>query len=214
MPSWSIPTQSSLADAVRAGLPDRRRGALWRVWPAAWRSFSGRRARPGCWSLRSAMARAEWLRGHLFTGFPWNLPAYGWGASLALLQSACADGGLWACLSSQFCWARRWRSYSPGAGAPQLPLALIFAALWSYGVYRLANTPMQRCAGCISCAWCSPIFRRRKNTCRRLIAAQLAAADGSQRYSPASPHIIIWPEAATGFPVRALVRRRWTRSAF
>src|SRR6202012_3142320 len=24
----------------------------------------------------------EWLRGHFFTGFPWNLQAYGWAASL------------------------------------------------------------------------------------------------------------------------------------
>ena len=32
------------------------------------------------------MACGEWLRGHLFTGFPWNLPAYGWGASLSILQ--------------------------------------------------------------------------------------------------------------------------------
>ena len=38
------------------------------------------------------MAGAEWLRGHLFTGFPWNLSAYGWGASLELLQSASLMG--------------------------------------------------------------------------------------------------------------------------
>ena len=32
-------------------------------------------------------AAGEWLRGHLFTGFPWNLPAYGWGASLAFCKA-------------------------------------------------------------------------------------------------------------------------------
>jgi len=32
------------------------------------------------------------LRGHIFTGFPWNLPGYGWGASTSLLQSVSVFG--------------------------------------------------------------------------------------------------------------------------
>jgi apolipoprotein N-acyltransferase len=93
-----------------------------------------------------AMASAEWLRGHLFTGFPWNLSAYGWGASLALLQSAALMGSyglsfltilLGASLWEPFC--RRWRI--------PLQMALLFFALWSYGVYRLGTTPRRDVAG-------------------------------------------------------------------
>lgn len=35
---------------------------------------------------------AEWLRGHLFTGFPWNLTGYVWGFSDAMMQPAAIFG--------------------------------------------------------------------------------------------------------------------------
>lgn len=43
-------------------------------------------ARP--FALALAWALADWLRGHLATGFPWNLAGYAWGESLLLSQSA------------------------------------------------------------------------------------------------------------------------------
>lgn len=39
-----------------------------------------------------AWAGIEWLRGHLFTGFPWNLPGYAWHWDLAVLQAASVAG--------------------------------------------------------------------------------------------------------------------------
>ena len=42
--------------------------------------------------LAVTVAASEWLRGHVLTGFPWNLSGYGWGASLAMLQSASLMG--------------------------------------------------------------------------------------------------------------------------
>ncbi len=151
-----------------------------------------------CW------AGAEWLRGHLFTGFPWNLSAYGWGASLALLQSASLMGAyglsfltilLGAALAEPF--ARRWRT-------PAL-VVLIFAALWSYGVYRLANTPMRDMPG-VSLRLVQPDIPQAEKYVSRLMPRnwqrlmELSA-------SPGKPSIIIWPEAATGYRDRALVRR-------
>ena len=44
--------------------------------------------------LAAAWTVAAWLSGHLFTGFPWNLPAYVWSLNLPMMQSV-AWWGAW-----------------------------------------------------------------------------------------------------------------------
>jgi apolipoprotein N-acyltransferase len=144
------------------------------------------------------MAGTEWLRGHLFTGFPWNLTAYGWGESLAILQSASLMGAyglsfltvlLGASLAEIFCG--RWRATAA--------MALVFAALWSYGVYRLATTPMSDVPG-VSVRLVQPDIPQAEKYVRRLMLRNWQRLiDLSAR--PGQPSIIVWPEAATGFAV-------------
>jgi apolipoprotein N-acyltransferase len=147
------------------------------------------------------MACAEWLRGHLFTGFPWNLSGYGWGASLALLQSASLMGAyglsfltiLLGASLAEFALAR-WRT-------PVL-VAALFAALWSYGVYRLADTPVKDVAG-VTVRLVQPDIPQAEKYVRRLMLRNwerlwsLSIAPGSGKL----PTHIVWPEAATGFAV-------------
>ena len=99
-------------------------------------------------ALAAALTVTEWLRGHVFTGFPWNAWGYALTEPLALAQSA-ALVGLWgltflaivvfaspAALIDDRSVTRR----------PWLALALslvLLAAMGGYGTIRLASEPTQ-----------------------------------------------------------------------
>ena len=81
--AWQIPFVAVLFPgwlAVYLAVGCGVASALWQ--PGAARIFI----------FSAAYGAAEWVRGHFLTGFPWNLPAYGWGASLGVLQSAALIG--------------------------------------------------------------------------------------------------------------------------
>jgi apolipoprotein N-acyltransferase len=99
-------------------------------------------------ALAVALTATEWLRGHLFTGFPWNTFGYAFTAPLALAQSA-SMVGIWGLtfIAIAVCAApaaliddrgetrRRW-----------LPLVLglaVLACLGGWGALRLHHTPTQ-----------------------------------------------------------------------
>jgi apolipoprotein N-acyltransferase len=146
------------------------------------------------------MAAAEWLRGHLFTGFPWNLSAYGWGASLAVLQSASLIGAyglsfltilFGAALADLF--SARWRM--PAA------LLLLFAALWSFGTYRLAAAPPRDVPGVLVRLVQPAIPQAEKYVRPLLLRNWQRLMTLSVQPAQSMPTHIVWPEAATGFPV-------------
>ncbi len=144
------------------------------------------------------LAASEWLRGHIFTGFPWNLSAYGWGASLALLQSAGLVGAYGLSLltilfgaSLAELAARRW----------QLPAAmlLLFAALWGFGAWRLSAAPIENVPG-VSIRLAQPNIPQAEKYVRRLILRNWQRLI-TLSTRPGQVTHIVWPEAATGFPV-------------
>ncbi|MEO8301125.1 MAG: apolipoprotein N-acyltransferase [Rhizomicrobium sp.] len=148
-------------------------------------------------------AVSEWLRGHLFTGFPWNLSGYSWGASLAILQAASLMGAyglsfltilLGASLSELF--SHRWR-------LPAAMLAL-FAVLWGYGAQRLSTTPMRDVPG-VSLRLVQPNIPQAEKYVRALVPRNWRRLMELSIQPPAAhqkiPTHIVWPEAATGFPL-------------
>jgi apolipoprotein N-acyltransferase len=97
-------------------------------------------------ALGAALTAAEWLRGHVLTGFPWNAFGYALTSPLVLAQSA-ALIGIWGLT---FVAVVIFASPAPLADdrgesrLPWLPLALgivVVAGMATFGAIRLARTP-------------------------------------------------------------------------
>jgi len=142
---------------------------------------------------------AEWLRGHLLTGFPWNLPAYGWGASLSILQCMSVFGAYGLSFLTVLLGASLAGLARPnGWKAPAVMLAL-FTALWAGGAMRLAANPTQSVANVRLRIVQPDIPQREKDRSeyfsrnwQRLLDLSAAPVNPVE----GNPTHIIWPEAA------------------
>jgi apolipoprotein N-acyltransferase len=157
----------------------------------------------------------EWLRGHILTGFPWDLPGETWRAGSPMSQGAALVGayGLsWitiAAAATPATLVERWRgpvSIALAAGA--------LAGLFAFGATRLANAPGP--------APGAPIIR--------VVQADVPQAS---KYDPAlfnsivtrylvltrrpgarTPAIVVWPEGAIPDAMEDyLAPQTWTREA-
>jgi apolipoprotein N-acyltransferase len=122
-------------------------GLFWGSAMAAYRAI-----RPRGWSrilvFASLFTVAEWLRGHVLTGFPWNLPGETWPAGDAVSQAAAlvgAYGLTWLTVAGAAAFApllahagdlrAAWRHWAPPAAVALLGLG----AVWTWGSLRLAH---------------------------------------------------------------------------
>ncbi len=151
--------------------------------------------------LSVGYAAAEWLRGHVLTGFPWNLPAYGWGASLAVMQAAALVGAYGlsfltillgvslAELTNGKGARRRWR-------LPAI-MTLVFAGLWGWGALQLAQ-PSASVPG-VALRLVQPDVPQKEMRSRYINRNWQRLLSLSR--GPGNPTHIIWPEAAADFPL-------------
>ncbi|MSO75450.1 MAG: apolipoprotein N-acyltransferase [Alphaproteobacteria bacterium] len=155
----------------------------------------------------------EWLRGHVLTGFPWNLAGHVWAFSDAMLQGVALVGiyglGLFtvALAASPAALAGAPASAGRSVGAAAIwPVALflpLVLLLWLGGALRLAFGESEFVAG-VTLRLIQPNVSQnlkwqpeeRARIFRRLL--ELTAAPGHDRISH-----VIWPESAVPFNLTA-----------
>ena len=141
-------------------------------------------------------AASEWIRGHAFTGFPWNLPAYGWGASWAVMQSASLIGAYGLSFLTILLGASLAEFFSRRIAIPAA-IILLFICLWVYGAVRLAATPTQDVPGMLV-RLVQPDIPQNQKYVRSLIVRNWQRLVTLSEKPGAVTHII-WPEAAPSF---------------
>lgn len=187
---------------------------FWGVAAALYRSLAGRGPRRVL-LFAGMLALLEWLRGHLFTGFPWDLPGETWRAGSAPSQAASlvgAYGLTWITLlaaAAPFTVLEGWRGRITAVAG-----AAIVGALYAFGAGALATSP----AADPRAPWVRIVqadVKQESKYDERLFSSivtryvALTARPAGRR-----PDIVVWPEGAIPAAMEAyLAPGAWTRDA-
>lgn len=188
--AWQIPFVECLLPGGLALFPAAAcavASLIWREGPSRILTFSV------CYAV------SEWLRGHILTGFPWNLPAYTWGAALPVLQCAAVIGAYGLSLLTILFGASLADLTRPRSWQPAAIIACLFVVLFAAGEIRLAVAPT-RFVPNVQLRLVQPDVRQqdkyvlayRARNWRELI-------DLTTRPAAVTPTHIVWPEAAPPF---------------
>ncbi len=152
----------------------------------------------------------EWLRGHLFTGFPWNAFGYAITSPLALAQSSSLIGlwGLTFIAIVVFASPATLADDRAETRYPWLPPLLgiaVLAAMGGYGTWRLARTPTRLVEG-VHLRIMQPNLQQdirfnyaaRQEVMKRYIALS-DRASGPQSLGMHDVTHLIWPESPFPF---------------
>ncbi len=159
----------------------------------------------------------EWLRGHVLTGFPWNLPGESFRAGSASSQGAALVGAYGLTTLTLFVFAASAPLLAPGPRKARLGMAAagiaVMASLWTFGVARLSGAGRRTTDTVVRIVqpdvpqvskWSPAAFQ---SIVLRYV--NLTARQGSRQ-----PDLIVWPEGA--LPISAeetLATDEWVEPA-
>ena len=198
--AWAMPLGVLGLPAVLAVFPAGGFALARALWsPGAARLFA----------FAFGLASSEWLRGHLFTGFPWNTLGMALGQNLWLMQAASVVGlyGL-TVLTVLVCAApATWGTGATGRerAGRRVAAALALAALAAFGALRLPSGPVPTVAG-VTLRIMQPNLAQdakfnpanRDEIMRRYLALSGRAAIPRDMAAGDVTHLI-WPESAFPF---------------
>ena len=155
----------------------------------------------GAWRVlvfAGALALCEWLRGHVLSGFPWNLPGEAWRAGSAPSQMASVVGayGLsWITIALGASTALLWR---PGRTRLAAGAAIVaaLAGLYGFGALRLANAQAAAVEAPMVRLVQANIDQKDKWKPENLDMVFSTYVSLTTQPSPVRPDIVIWPEGA------------------
>ena len=144
----------------------------------------------GCWTA------AEWLRGHMMTGFPWNLAGYALADYAALRQSAALVGSyglsfltVLAAVLPAVALCERGRDRL----VPLLALAGLLCGVWVFGALRLAGPEPVGTGVQVRVVQGNVAQRDKWDPAQR---AEIVARYLDLSARPGAPDLVLWPETA------------------
>ena len=175
-------------------------GGLALFWCAAARgaAYLGTTPRTKILAFAAFLTIAELVRGHLFTGFPWALPAYIW--TDTPIRGAAAYMGAYglsfltllgaACLAMPF-----------GRSAGMIAAALLFAGVYALGSYQINSVATDRPPlGTVRIV--QPNVPQAEKWDRKKIPEHFnRMLDLTRTASDAQADLVIWPEVAVVWPL-------------
>ncbi len=176
-------------------------GGLSLFWAAAGAAWRRLRPQGGARVLvfAGAFAGAEWLRGHILTGFPWNLPGEAWPAGSPLSQGAAlvgAYGLTWITLILAAAPAWILDPGTPGRRLSRAATVMVPAlVLFAWGAHRIAGTPAGEAGPRVRIVQ-ADIDQKTKWRPENLPSILRTYVDLTRRPAAQAPDIVVWPEGA------------------